>query len=87
MRLLLPSATNNLVADADHTRVAVGRDDADVPPTLGVFKGASAVHGPLGVAVTVGAAWAAGGETAAVPPWISRDATAPLRDMDGSQQQ
>ncbi len=78
--------TNNLVADEQHIRVAVGRDYADVPPTRGVFKGASAVHSELGVAVTVGTAWAAGAETSPLVPWMSREAT-PLRDADASQQQ
>jgi transglutaminase-like putative cysteine protease len=31
--------TNNLVAGGRHIRVAVGRDYADVPPSLGVYKG------------------------------------------------
>jgi transglutaminase-like putative cysteine protease len=41
--------TNNLMADDRHIRVAIGRDYADVPPTRGVFQGASAVHSELGV--------------------------------------
>ncbi len=91
---LLPDAgwigfdpTNNLVADERHIRVAIGRDYADVPPTRGVFKGTSAVHSELGVAVTVGTAWAAGGETAPLVPWMSREAAPPLRDLEASQQQ
>jgi transglutaminase-like putative cysteine protease len=90
---LLPDAgwvgfdpTNNLVTDERHIRVAIGRDYADVPPTRGVFKGASAVHSELGVAVTVGTAWAAGVETAPLLPWMSREAT-PVREIEGSQQQ
>jgi len=51
-----------------------------------VFKGASAVHSELGVAVTVGTAWAPGAETAPLLPWMSREAT-PLRDAEASQQQ
>jgi transglutaminase-like putative cysteine protease len=78
--------TNNLTADERHIRVAIGRDYADVPPTRGVFKGASAVHGELGVAVTVGTAWAAGAETTPLLPWMSREAT-PVREVDASQQQ
>ena len=77
--------TNDLVADERHIRVAVGRDYADVPPTRGVFKGASAVHSELGVAVTVGTAWAAGAETTPMVPWRSREAT-PLREADTLQQ-
>jgi hypothetical protein len=34
--------TNNLIAGEQHIRVAVGRDDTDVPPTRGVFKGSRA---------------------------------------------
>jgi hypothetical protein len=79
--------TNNLVADEQHIRVAVGRDYADVPPTRGVFKGISAVRSELGGAVTVGTAWALGAETAPLVPWMSREATAPLRDAEASQQQ
>jgi transglutaminase-like putative cysteine protease len=78
--------TNNLVADERHIRVAVGRDYADVPPTRGVFKGASAVYSELGVAVTVGTAWASGVDTAPMVPWRSREAT-PLRESEASQQQ
>ncbi len=78
--------TNNLQADEQHIRVAVGRDYADVPPTRGVFKGASAVHSELGVAVSVGTAWAAGSETTPMLPWMSREAT-PLRDNDANHQQ
>jgi transglutaminase-like putative cysteine protease len=78
--------TNNLVADERHIRVAIGRDYADVPPTRGVFKGASAVHSELGVAVTVGTAWAAGVETAPLMPWMSREAT-PVRETEASLQQ
>jgi transglutaminase-like putative cysteine protease len=31
--------TNNLVGNARHIRVAIGRDYADVPPTRGVYRG------------------------------------------------
>ena len=79
--------TNDLVADERHIRVAVGRDYADVPPTRGVFKGTSVVHSELGVTVTVGTAWAAGAETTPLVPWMSREAAAPLRDAEASQQQ
>ena len=33
--------TNNLIAGERHIRTAVGRDYADVPPTLGVMKGSA----------------------------------------------
>jgi transglutaminase-like putative cysteine protease len=33
--------TNNLIAGERHIRVALGRDYDDVPPTLGIFRGAS----------------------------------------------
>lgn len=78
--------TNDLVADERHIRVAVGRDDADVPPTRGVFKGTSTVERELGVAVKVGTAWAAGSETTPMVPWMSREAT-PVRETESSLQQ
>ena len=78
--------TNNLQADEQHIRVAVGRDYADVPPTRGVFKGSSTVHSELGVAVTVGTAWVGGAETTPLLPWMSREAT-PVRETDASHQQ
>ncbi len=78
--------TNDLVADERHIRVAIGRDYADVPPTRGVFKGASAVHSELGVAVTVGTAWAAGADVTPMVPWMSREAT-PVRETESSLQQ
>ncbi|MEM8800661.1 MAG: transglutaminase family protein, partial [Pseudomonadota bacterium] len=43
--------TNNCIADNRHIRVAIGRDYADVPPTRGVFRGAS--ESELAVAVSV----------------------------------
>lgn len=82
--------TNNLVAANRHIRVAVGRDYADVPPTRGVYKGASAVRSELAVAVKVGPAKApAFGEVVPFTPWKSRDADAPLSEAapDAQQQQ
>ncbi len=43
--------TNNLIAGERHIRVALGRDYDDVPPTLGIFHGAS--ESELGVSVQV----------------------------------
>jgi transglutaminase-like putative cysteine protease len=79
--------TNNLVADYRHIRVAVGRDYADVPPTRGVFKGASVVRSELSVSVRIGAA-ASHCEDVATPlvPWISREVTSPLLRVDAPQQ-
>jgi transglutaminase-like putative cysteine protease len=74
------------VTDERHIRVAIGRDYADVPPTRGVFKGASAVSSELGVAVTVGTAWAPGADTSPLLPWKSREAP-PVRETDAIQQQ
>jgi transglutaminase-like putative cysteine protease len=79
--------TNNLIADERHIRVAVGRDYADVPPTRGVYKGASAVKSELAVAVRVGPARLAIGEIVPFIPWMSRDASLPLRDEAAEQQQ
>ena len=82
--------TNDLVTDQRHIRVAVGRDYADVPPTRGVFKGASAVRSELSVSVRVGPAAANPAESVPPPmPWISRDVTQPpvRPDSISSQQQ
>ena len=81
--------TNDLVTDHRHIRVAVGRDYADVPPTRGVFKGASAVRSELSVSVRVGAAPTNPVEALPPPmPWISRDVTQPPRaESFPSQQQ
>jgi transglutaminase-like putative cysteine protease len=82
--------TNDLLTDHRHIRVAVGRDYADVPPTRGVFKGASAVRSELSVSVRVGPAAANPAESLPPPmPWISRDVTqpAPRSDSSPSQQQ
>jgi transglutaminase-like putative cysteine protease len=75
--------TNNLTARDRHIRVAVGRDYADVPPTRGVYKGITAVRSELAVAVRVGSLRPAGG-TDVLPfvPWMSREAGAPLGDVD-----
>jgi hypothetical protein len=34
--------TNDLVTDTSHTRTALGRDYADVPPTRGIYRGSTA---------------------------------------------
>lgn len=49
--------TNNSIAGERHIAVAIGRDYADVPPSLGVYKGEA--DSQLGVAVSVGKARAA----------------------------
>ena len=54
--------TNNLVAHHRHIRTAVGRDYADVPPTHGIFRGAT--ESELYVAVHV--------EASAEPPALDR---------------
>jgi len=80
--------TNNLIAGDRHIRVAIGRDYADVPPTRGVYKGITAVRSELAVAVRIGPA-ASPHFPDAVPfiPWMSRDASVPLRDGVVDQQQ
>jgi len=86
--------TNNLTAGERHIRVAVGRDYADVPPTRGVYKGATVVRSELAVAVQVGADVSPRG-AAPVPftPWMSRDVSTPMTvadataDQDQQQQQ
>ena len=79
--------TNNIVAGERHIRVAVGRDYADVPPTRGVYKGASAVQSELMVSVRVGAQQSSGSDTVPFTPWMSRDASAPLSRPDEAQEQ
>jgi transglutaminase-like putative cysteine protease len=80
--------TNNVIAGDQHIRVAIGRDYADVPPTRGVFKGASAVRSELAVAVRVGPVHTGpGDETAPFLSWQSREASSPVRDDGASQQQ
>ncbi len=49
--------TNNVLAGERHIAVAIGRDYADVPPSLGVYKGEADSH--LSVAVAVSKARAA----------------------------
>ena len=80
--------TNNEDAGDGHIRVAVGRDYSDVPPTRGVYKGASKVNTELAVAVRVASVkLPASGEVLPFTPWMSRDAGAPLPDTDGDRQQ
>ncbi len=43
--------TNDLIATERHIRTAIGRDYADVPPTLGVFKGEADTELDVGVRV------------------------------------
>jgi len=80
--------TNNVIAHERHIRVAIGRDYADVPPTRGVYKGASAVNSELAVSVRIGPVRSIHNEDA-VPftPWMSRDATVDPRDAAADQQQ
>ena len=54
--------TNDLLAGSRHTRTAVGRDYADVPPTHGIFRGKT--ESELYVAVQV--------EASAEPPQLDR---------------
>ena len=67
--------TNNLLAAERHIRVAIGRDYADVPPTRGVYKGATAVRSELAVSVVVAPVR---GDIATDPlpfaPWLSQEA-------------
>ena len=80
--------TNNLIASDRHIRVAIGRDYADVPPTRGVYKGASAVRSELAVAVRIGPVQAPRVvDSVPFTPWMSRDATVPVRDAEAEQQQ
>ena len=74
---------NNMVTDESHVRVAIGRDYADVPPTRGVYKGATVVRSELAVAVRVDAAHAPySGELMPFTPWMSREAGQPISNSD-----
>ena len=44
--------TNNLVSEGRHIRTAIGRDYADVPPTVGTMKGSAATELQVRVRVT-----------------------------------
>jgi len=80
--------TNNEDASEGHIRVAVGRDYSDVPPTRGVYKGATAVKTELAVAVRVASVKPpVSGDVLPFTPWMSRDAAAPLPDADAERQQ
>ena len=80
--------TNNLIAGARHIRVAIGRDYADVPPTRGIYKGISAVRSELAVAVRVGPVQQPEVvDVVPFTPWMSRDASLPMRDAEAEQQQ
>jgi transglutaminase-like putative cysteine protease len=77
--------TNDVVAGEGHIRVALGRDYADVPPTRGVYKGASRTDLAVGVSVAL-AGGTNTGETPPFVPWMSREAAAPLGDADAAAQ-
>jgi transglutaminase-like putative cysteine protease len=74
---------NNLLAEENHIRVAIGRDYGDVPPTRGVYKGATVVRNELAVAVRVDAAHApSSGDLMPFVPWMSREAGAPISNSE-----
>jgi transglutaminase-like putative cysteine protease len=80
--------TNNLIAGERHIRVAIGRDYADVPPTRGIYKGVSTVRSELAVSVRVGPVQQPQiVDVVPFTPWMSRDASAPLRDSEAEQRQ
>jgi transglutaminase-like putative cysteine protease len=80
--------TNNLIANDRHIRVAIGRDYADVPPTRGVFKGASTVRSELSVSVTVGPALSPlSNDLTPFTPWMARESVEPAVDDSEQQQQ
>jgi transglutaminase-like putative cysteine protease len=80
--------TNNEEASEGHIRVALGRDYSDVPPTRGVYKGASGVRTELAVAVRVASVKpAVSGDILPFTPWMSRDAGAPLPDPAEAERQ
>ena len=79
--------TNNLVAEDRHVRVAIGRDYADVPPTKGVYKGATAVKTELAVSVRVGPVNAANTPDVPFVPWMSREVGSTPGDTGQEQPQ
>jgi len=80
--------TNNEDAGEGHIRVAVGRDYSDVPPTRGVYKGASAVRAELAVSVRVASVKPpVSGDVVPFTPWMSREAGAPLSDTGEADRQ
>ncbi len=80
--------TNNRVVEDHHIRAAVGRDYADVPPTRGVYKGATAVRNELAVAVRVGPVMSPlVGDALPFTPWMSREAGAPISDPEAAASQ
>jgi transglutaminase-like putative cysteine protease len=81
---------NNLIAEQHHIRVAIGRDYADVPPTRGVYKGATVARSELAVAVRVEQAHGpSSSDLMPFTPWLSREADAPLSNGEeaAAQQQ
>ena len=80
--------TNNVLAEERHIRVAIGRDYADVPPTRGVYKGASAVRTELAVSVRIGPVPSPqAADPVPFTPWMSRDAVVDPQDAAADQQQ
>lgn len=80
---------NNLIAQQNHLRVAVGRDYSDVPPTRGIYKGNAVVRSALAVGVRVEAdSTASASDLVPFTPWQSREADEPLsNDPDKEDQQ
>ena len=77
--------TSGTFVGTRHIRVAVGRDYADVPPTRGVFKGATATTLSVSVSVTPGDAFPPRAEAAFNRPWVLE--APPPAHSAGAQQQ
>ena len=79
--------TNNIIVGERHIRVAIGRDYSDVPPTHGIFRGASASE--LGVTVKVRKAAAPLPVTEAepTPRWRYEAVQSELSSIKAQQQQ
>jgi transglutaminase-like putative cysteine protease len=83
--------TNNLIAQGRHIRTAIGRDYADVPPTVGTMKGAAETELHVRVRVTPsGAVLPPDQEFAADEEWsrfLEKDHEAELLYAQQQQQQ
>lgn len=79
--------TNNVIAGERHIRVALGRDYADVPPTNGIFRGASGSELSVTVKVRKAAAPLPITEADPAPRWRYEAATIEGGSVQAQQQQ
>lgn len=79
--------TNNVVAGERHIRVALGRDYSDVPPTHGIFRGASSSDLGVTVKVRKAAAPLPIADADPVPRWRYEATPSDLSSVQQQQQQ